>query len=99
VRRSTSRPDLRKGINMFNLLNLRFAVLVGMVAELAAPPIARANEKAQDEPTPVVGIRGLDKDAAAGKISSARDYAAIKRLENVKVSPEELEDFRKAGNF
>lgn len=47
---------------MFNLLNLRFSVLVGMVSELAAPQATRPADRPKEEATPRVKARELDKE-------------------------------------
>lgn len=51
-----------------------------------------------NEPTPVAGVRGLDK--SSGEIdTTARDYPAIDRLEKIKVSAQDLQAFAQEGGL
>jgi hypothetical protein len=71
--------------------------LLGALASAAVWGFAR-EKSTSDEPVPVVGVRGLEKNDE--KIdTSERDYAAIDRLGRIEITTTELQRFIKEGGL
>jgi hypothetical protein len=56
------------------------------------------NSSQNNEPTNIIGVRGLEE--SAGSLDTlARDYAAIDRLEKISLSQADIEAFRREGGL
>jgi hypothetical protein len=88
-------------------LLIALTLILGFSAARAADAPAKSSklsrwiksQPAAENPTPVLGVRGLDKNAAGESDTAARDYAALAPVESMKLTPEELRQFAKEGNL
>lgn len=61
-------------------------------------PSKTLKKKTRGSSSSVASIRGLDEPEGTGD-SSARDYGAVERMENLALTREEIEKFRREGNL
>src|SRR5437763_1934899 len=60
--------------------------------------LATQADSPSHRPATVAGVRGLEEVGAAPDLA-ARDFAAIDRLDDVQIQPEELKKFIEAGKL
>lgn len=73
--------------------------LIGSLLAIELKSLLPAKKTKTNQPTTVLGVRGLDEISAKTTDPEARDYPGVEHLETIKIVPEELEKFIAEGRL